>query len=261
MNKLGVKAVAVSTVISVGALFAGSTQADQTIDQILQVGQAKTAQAKKSQQTVDSVVEETTNLLQKFKGVNKDIEGLRVYNAQYERQLESQRKVIEELEDSINQVTVLERQVQPLILKMLDGLEQFVELDMPFRIEERRKRVQQLRDNQDSAKMTVSEKFRQVLEAYSIEAEYGRKVETYTDTLSIDGQDRQVNVLAIGRVALLYQTKDTNLSGAWDTETRQWVPLDSGEYRSSIMQGIKIAKKQASIDVMQLPITAPEAAR
>lgn len=261
MNKLGIKAVAVSTAISVGALFAGSTQADQKIDQILAAGQNKTAQAQKSQQNVDSIVEETTNLLQKFKAVNKDIEGLRVYNAQYERQLDSQRKVIDELEESIGQVTILERQIQPLILKMLDGLEQSVELDMPFRIEERRERIQQLRDNQDSAKMTVSEKFRQVLEAYSIEAEYGRKVETYTDTLTIDGQERQVNILAVGRVALLYQTKDTNLTGAWDSKAGDWVALDAGEYRSAIMQGIKIAKKQASIDVMQLPILAPEAAR
>lgn len=261
MNKTGIKTVAMSTVISIGALLMGSAQADQAIDQILKVSQAKTAQAQKSQEKIDSLAEETGDLLQKFKLVNKDIEGLRVYNAQYERQLESQRKVIQELEDSISQVTVLERQVQPLILKMLDGLEQFVELDMPFRLDERRKRVEQLRGNQDSAKMTVAEKFRQVLEAYSIEAEYGRKVETYTDTLNVGGQERQVNVLAVGRVALVYQTKDTVITGAWDPSAKTWVEVDSSKYRTAIMQSIKIAKKQASIDVMNLPIMAPEAAQ
>ena len=99
-----------------------------------------------------------------------------------------------------------------------------------------------------------------MLEAYNIEAEYGRKVETYSETLTIGGQERQVNILAVGRVALVYQTKDAAETGAWDKSSGSWVALSSGDYRSAVLQGIKIAKKQASIDVMQLPISAPEEA-
>lgn len=261
MKKQGVKAVALSTVISVGAFFANAVTADQTIDQVLKVGQTKTTSGQASQQRVDKLAEETASLLQKYKLVTKDIEGLRVYNAQYERQLANQLTVITELESSIDQVTVLERQIQPLIVDMLDGLEQFIDLDMPFRLTERKDRVSQLRGNMDKSNITVAEKFRQVLEAYNIEAEYGRKVETYTETLSIDGQERQVNMLAVGRVALVYQSMDAAETGAWDKASRQWVSLDAGDYRAAVLQGIKIAKKQASIDVLQLPISAPEAAK
>jgi len=261
MKKQGVKAVALSTAISVGVFFASAATADRTIDQILKVGQTKTSSGQESQKRVDKLAEETASLLQKYKLVTKDIEGLRVYNAQYERQLENQLKVITELESSIDQVTVLERQVQPLIIDMLDGLEQFIDLDLPFRLDERKDRVAQLRANLDKSNITVAEKFRQVLEAYNIEAEYGRKVETYSETLTIDGQERQVNILAVGRVALVYQTKDAAETGAWDKSSGSWVALSSGDYRSAVLQGIKIAKKQASIDVMQLPISAPEAAQ
>lgn len=261
MKKQGVKAVALSTVISAGAFFASAAFADRTVDQILKVGQAKTSGAQASQKRVDKLAEEATSLLQKYKLVTKDIEGLRVYNAQYERQLANQKEVIVALEKSIDEVSVLERQIQPLIIDMLDGLEQFVDLDMPFRKSERAKRIAQLRANQDKANISVAEKFRQVLEAYNIEAEYGRKVETYTDTLTLDGQERQVNMLAVGRVALVYQTMDAAETGAWDKASRQWVELSAGDYRSAVLQGIKIAKKQASIDVMQLPISAPEAAK
>ncbi len=237
---------------------AGASHADKTLDAIMQVSQAKTATGQQSQKRIDKLQEDTASLLQKFKVVSKEIEGLKVYNAQLEKQLANQRKVIDDLNNSIDQVTVIERQIQPLILRMLDGLEQFIDLDVPFHLEERHKRVETLRSNQDRADISVAEKFRQVLEAYNIESEYGRKVDTYVDTLEVGGQERQVNILVVGRVALMYQTTDTKLSGAWDQSQRAWVELDPGEYRAAILKGIRIAKKQAAIDVLQLPILAPE---
>lgn len=261
MKKQRIKAVALTTVLSAGALLVGAAHADKALDNIIQVSQAKTTAGQQSQKRIDKLQEETASLLQKFKTVNKEIEGLRVYNAQLEKQLANQRKVIDDLNASIDQVTVIERQIQPLILRMLEGLEQFVELDVPFHKEERVKRIEHLRDNQDRADISVAEKFRQILEAYNIEAEYGRKVDTYVDTLEVGGQERQVNILAVGRIALMYQTTDTKLSGAWDQSQHAWVELDAGQYRAAILKGIRIAKKQASIDVMELPILAPEAAQ
>ena len=260
MKKQRLKAVALTTVISAGALMAGVAHADQRLDQIMDVGQSKVAAAQQSQVRIDKLQEETSALLTEFKQVNKQIEGLRVYNAQLEKQIQNQLDVITALEESIDQVTVIERQIQPLILRMLDGLEQFVELDMPFRLEERRERVANLRSKMDRADITVAEKFRQVLEAYNIEAEYGRTLETYQDTLTVGGQERQVNILAVGRVALMYQTTDTQMSGAWDKEQGVWVELDDN-YRADILKGIRIAKKQAAKDIIRLPISAPEAAQ
>jgi len=261
MKKQRIKAVALTTVLSAGALLVGAAHADQTLDKVLQVSQAKTTAGQQSQKRIDKLQGETASLLQKFKSVNKEIEGLRVYNAQLEKQLASQLKVIEDLNGSIDQVTVIERQVQPLILRMLEGLEQFVALDLPFHTEERQKRISDLRANQDRADISVAEKFRQVLEAYNIEAEYGRKLDTYVDALNVGGQERQVNILVVGRVALMYQTTDTKLTGAWDQQNGTWVELDAGEYRAAVLKGIRIAKKQASIDVMELPVLAPEAAQ
>lgn len=261
MKKQRLKAVALSTVLSASALIGSVAQADQTLNSILQVGEQKTKLAQASQQKIDKIADQTSSLLNDFKVVNKQIEGLRVYNTQLEKQIANQLTVISQLEESIANVTVMERQVQPLIMKMLDGLEQFVALDVPFHKAEREDRLEMLRNNQERADISVSEKFRQVLEAYKIESEYGRKIDTYKDTLNVGGQDREVNVLRVGRVALMYQTTDTELSGAWDQRQQAWVELDSGQYRSAILKGIRIAKKQASIDVLNLPILAPEAAQ
>jgi len=261
MKKQRLKAVAMTTVLSASALMGSVAQADQTLNAILKVGQAKVQSGVQSQAKVDKIADQTASLLQDFKTVNKQIEGLRVYNAQLGKQIASQLRVIDELTVSIDQVTVIERQIQPLILRMLEGLAQMVELDAPFLMAERNERVQQLRSIQERSDVSVSEKFRQVLEAYKIESEYGRKVETYKDTLEIDGQEREVNILMVGRAALVYQSTDTEKSGAYNRSTRQWEAIDSGEYRAAILKGLKIAKKQATIDIMELPILAPEAAQ
>src|SRR5690606_30089595 len=123
----------------------------QTLDNILKEGQAMTAAGVQSQKRIDKLQDETSDLYQEFKSVNKEIDGLRVYNRQLERQITSQQKVITDLTRSIDQVTVRERQMQPLILRMLDSLEQFVALDAPFLIDERQERIAQLKALQERA--------------------------------------------------------------------------------------------------------------
>ncbi|MBC6906456.1 DUF3450 domain-containing protein [Saccharophagus sp. K07] len=261
MKKQRIKAVALSTVITAGAVFAGSSFADQSLEAVLAVGQSKVADAQKSQVRINKLQDETNDLINKFKQVNKTIEGLRVYNSQLEKQLASQREIMARLEESTSQVTVIQRQIQPLVLEMLDAIEQFVQLDAPYRKEDRLQRIANVRSLMDNADVTVAEKFRQVLEIYSIESEYARKVDTYETTLNVGGQDLQVNVVAVGRIALMYQTLDGSLAGAWDTKTKQWVALDAGEYKNAIRSAIRIAQKKAQNDIMLLPIAAPEAAK
>lgn len=261
MNKhQRVKAVFLSTAVSAGVLFGSAANAEPQIDKILAASQSKTKAAQQSQKRIDKLAGESSDLLTQYKLVNKDIEGLKVYNAQLEKQIENQRQKLVELEESIGNITVLQRQIPPLAVRMLDALEQFVELDIPTQLDVRREAIAQVRDNLNRADFTIAEKFRQVLELYAIEGEAGRKIETYTGTLEVGGQEREVDILAVGRVALMYQTKDTKLSGAWDQSRRAWVELP-GDYRLPIRNGIKIADKRAPQVVMQLPIIAPEAAQ
>ncbi|MDO3387419.1 DUF3450 domain-containing protein [Gilvimarinus sp. SDUM040013] len=260
MKKQRMKAVALSTVLSASALMGSAVMADETLDQVLQTSQAKTTLAQDSQVRIDRLAQETDDLLVQFKQVNKSIEDMRLYNSQLEKQIAAQLAVIKDLDESIDNVTVIERRIQPLVIRMLDALEQFVELDKPFKLEERLDRIAMLRANQDRADISVAEKFRQVLEAYRIESEYGRFIEAYRDTLNIDGQDREVNILRIGRVSLMYQTTDTEQSGAYDPNLGEWVALDDS-YRGQILKGLRIARNQAAKDIMFVPVQAPEAAQ
>jgi len=254
------KNVLIAALVSTGALL-GTVAAVQasTLDSILDVGAAKNKAAHKSQVKIDRLADETRDLLGDYKTVTKQIDGLKVYNTRLQRQIDNQLARIGEIDESIDQVTIISRQMTPLVIRMIDGLEKFVELDVPFHMDERQQRIAFLRANLDRSDVSVAEKFRQVLEAYKIENEYGRKIDAYKGSVEIDGTERDVNFFRVGRIALLYQTTDTEISGAWDQRSRSWVPLDRGEYRNAIMKGLRIARKEASIDLMNLPVAAPEA--
>jgi len=262
MNMHRLKNLRIAALVALGSLLgtASIAHADEKLQAILKVGSEKNVAAAKSQVKIDKLAEETRALYQDYKTVNKQIDGLKVYNGRLEKQIANQLRRIDDIKESISQVTVIQRQMTPLVIRMIDGLEQFVELDMPFHIEERRQRVAFLRANLNRSDVSVAEKFRQVLEAYKIENEYGRKIDSYKGSVDIDGVERDVNFFRVGRVALLYQTTDTEVSGAYDPTSRSWVALDSGEYRNAIMKGLRIARKEASIDLLTLPIAAPEAA-
>ena len=250
-------AIAVTTVAEEPAVVERTAE----VSEILNAGAEKVQAAKKSQIKVDRIADQTDGLLQEFKQVNKQIESLRVYNSQLERQIVSQKQMMVELEESIENATVIERGISPLMANMLVALEDFVNLDMPFKKERRQKAVADLYVNLDSAKFSAAEKFRQVLEVYDIESDYSLSMESYTDQIDLEGDGSlvEVQMLRIGRVALAYQSKDKSRVGVWDKDNNRWQSLDSG-YRRPVDQAIRIAVKLAPQDVIEIPITAPETA-
>jgi vacuolar-type H+-ATPase subunit I/STV1 len=231
-----------------------------TLTDIFQVADQINQSAKRSQAKIDALNEETRKLLSEYKTVLKEIEGLRVYNRQLEKQIANQEQEMSDLSESIDKVTVIERQITPLMLRMIDGIEQFVSLDMPFLLKERNDRVARLRETMDRADVAVSEKFSQVFRAYQIENEYGRTMETYGDTIVIDGTERNVDILKVGRVALVYQTPDGEETGMFNKNSNSFQAI-SDDYQSSVRQGIRMARQQATQDMFSIPVHSAEAAR
>ena len=231
----------------------------QTIDPIVEVGKERTAAAKASQAKIDRLADETSNLLTDYKTVMKQVDGLKVYNARLERQIANQEKRIRDIDASIAEASVIQRQIPPLVTRMLDGLEQFINLDMPFDLDTRLGNIEAVRANMDRSDVTSAEAFRQVLELYSIELQYGRGIEAYTDTIELGGVDREVDILRIGRVALVYQSTDGAETGAWNKDAQTWEELSAGDYAAAVRKGVRIAKKQATIELLNMPVSAPEA--
>ncbi|MFU8820188.1 MAG: DUF3450 domain-containing protein [Gammaproteobacteria bacterium] len=241
---------------AVGILLVSVASAQQ-LNQVLDQGERRIRLAQESQQRVDTVVNQTRSLGDQYRQILREIEGLGVYNTLLERQVARQAEQKTQVRASIDQVTVIKRQIVPLMDRMIAGLEQFVALDVPFLEEERKNRVSNLQSLLERQDVSVAEKFRRVMEAYQIENEYGRTIENYKGSLEIDGLVREVDFLRIGRVTLVYQTTDGQNQGVWDQGNGQWVAL-GGEYRNRIRQGLRVARRQIAPELLLLPVPAPE---
>lgn len=213
--------------------------------------------AEKSQKKIDAISDSMLSRVQKFKALNKEIDGLTVYNAQLTKQIDSQVSEMQALASSMDQVSVIERQITPLMLRMIEGLGQFIKLDVPFLTAERAERLAKLQALMERADVASSEKFRRVLEAYQVEVDYGRTIEAYTGLLDVDGQEREVDFLRIGRLELIYVTRDGKKAGAWDKNTKAFVALPESAI-SQINKGLRIARKQLAPDMLTLPVQAAE---
>tara|TARA_B100000795_G_scaffold74328_1_gene52676 strand:- start:19559 stop:20293 length:735 start_codon:yes stop_codon:yes gene_type:complete len=227
------------------------------MEAVLEVGRDNSNQSAVSQDKIDSTEKQTDKIVNEWKVVSKQVEGLKVYNQQKRIQIQAQLDLMDKLDDQLTQVVVMQRQIPPLAQRMLEGLEKFVELDVPFHIEERRQRLDLVRSSLSNPKVTASEQVRQILEAYNIEGEYGRKIDAFESSIIIDGQEIVANVLVIGRIGMFYQTKDERTSGIWDNNANDWIELESG-YRTAIRDGIRMAKKLAPTDMLMLPVIVKE---
>ena len=141
---------------------------------------------------------------------------------------------------------------------MLDSLDKFIALDLPFLPEERNQRIAKLKAMIVRADVTNAEKFRRILEAYQIENDYGNTIEAYRADLNSGDVISSVDFLRLGRVALYYQRFDGSETGFWDKENNQWQVL-STDYHSAIRNGLRIARKEIAPDLLTLPIPAAEA--
>ncbi len=212
-----------------------------------------------SQERVTALSDETRDILLQYRQYLRETESLREYGEQLAAQVRSQTEEIEFVKQQLVEIETTAREVLPLMQKMLDTLERFVKLDLPFQLEERRRRVASLRDAMDRADVTISEKYRRIIEAYQIEAEYGRTLEAYQGELGEGPEARTVRYLRLGRVALLYQTLDGEGTGYWDSQQKSWV--EDNSYRSAVRLGFGVADKARAPDLLTAPVPAPTESR
>ena len=246
--------------IVVATLLGSSLALTDQIQPLLDIGEQRQNSEQVSQTKIDLMDDDTSLIVNEYKTVSKQIEGLRVYNAQMRKQIERQEERLKEIDKTMKEAQVMQRQIPPFTRRMLAGIEKSIDLDMPFHLAERKERIAFANAAIDNPTVSPAEGLRQVLETFNVEMEYGRKLDNYKDTIEIEGQQREVNVLRVGRLALVYQSSDESLTGAWDNNTDEWVPLDNS-YRNPTRKGLKIANRLATVDMLELPIQNPEAVK
>jgi len=186
----------------------------------------------------------------------RDAEITQQYNAHIQQQIASQQAEMASLEQQIAGLDATAEAVQPLLERMFADLESFVASDVPFLRGERTARIDRLRDLMARVDASPSEKYRRLMEAYQIEMEYGRTLDTYREAMA-DG--READFVRLGRVTLMYRTTDGSEYGYWDNEQKTWV-ADPGRARQ-IEQALRIAKEETAPDLITVPVPAAQGGR
>ena len=248
-RRIATMVLVTAVVTASGSVFA------QTVDQVLQADQRRLSLAQQSQERINDIVDGTRSLEDQYRAINKEVDGLRVYNDLMRAQTQGQKAVLDDIALSMDQVDVINRQIFPLMTRMIDGLEQSIQLDVPFLMDERQERIDGLKDIMERSDVSVAEKFRKVMEAYQIEMDFGQGVDYYKQSLPIDDGSQVFQVLRVGRVGLYFQSEDASVTGYWDNGAREWVVDNS--IRGEVRKGMRMAQQLIAPELIVVPVAAP----
>ena len=215
-----------------------------------------TAEQASAQRKIDQLDEAAQDAYADYRAKLIELEGLRTYTRQLQALLDEQQAVLDVLGAQIQKTGSMDRELIPLMERMYAALGTLIEQDMPFLAEERQQRLARLRAILDNPELPLATKYRSLYEAYQIELDYGRTLETYSDTLEVDGKSLRATILRVGRIALYAMSADRNIIYEWDNRSRQW-QLTEG-MRHNLEKAVRMAKKQVAPDLLVLSVQAPE---
>ncbi|NOQ65475.1 MAG: DUF3450 family protein [Methyloprofundus sp.] len=224
-----------------------------TLSKTIKTETAIQQSAVQSQKKIDGLDDHTRKALEEYRSATRQAKTLQAYNDHLQALVDSQETEKASFDEQLAQIENTQREIVPLIINMQQSLEQFVALDLPFLPKERQQRVTRLKEMINRADVTNAEKFRRIIEAYQIENDYGNTIEAYRADIELEGASSSVDFLRLGRVALYYQRLDGSETGYWNNAEKRWETLPS-EYRNSIRQGLRIARKETAPDLLNLPI-------
>jgi regulator of replication initiation timing len=255
MSKVSKKSLIASAMVGALALAGSNIAAADALTDLQKAEAQIFKQSAKSQAKIDSIYEQTQDLLGEYRNVIDEAEVLRGYNDHVQRMVDDQQANLVSLQEQIDGIDEFKQGVVPLMYKMIDSLDKFIELDVPMNIESRKERVAKLRGVMNDSNVTTSEQFRLVLEAYEIEASYGTIFDAYQAEIDLGGRSLTADFVHVGRVAFVAQSLDAKNSWLWNNETRAWEELGD-EYIKPITDTIRMARKQLPKDLTKLPVFA-----
>ena len=230
------------------------------LNDVIKVEQTTQQAAEASQKKINDLSQSSGDLLSKYRFATRQVENLVVESKHLEAVLKTQQHEKVSLNAQIKTLDSTHSEITPLILRMLENLEKFVALDIPFLPIERQQRLMKLKAMILKADISKAEKYRRIIEAYQIENDYGNTIEAYKGEIDLKGAKTPVDLLRLGRIGLYYQQLDGSEAGVWNKKEKRWDSLPDS-YRSKIHRGLSIARKETAPELLTLPVFAAEASK
>jgi hypothetical protein len=231
--------------------------AQQDIGNIINKQEKHVLKSKSSQNRINSLDRQTQQMLEEYKLTLYKIDNLKAYNQHLENLVNSQKSELQNMRQQLGEIDNTQQNISPLMLRMVDNLDQFVKLDIPFHKKERAHRIADLKSMMSRSDVSVAEKYRRIMEAYKIETGYGKTLAAYQGGLEFNNEKLTVEYLRVGRIGFFYRTLDGEKRGYWDKASQSWRSLPD-EYDNYIDKALKVAKKHTSPDLLMVPVQYSE---
>ncbi len=244
----------VAAAVLAGAV-ASAASAQSELNQAERIQSQANSAARQTQETINQLDNTTNDLFAEYLGVAQRVETLELFVRQQEIYLESQSTEINGLRNQISQVDEIRTELLPMQRDMLECLRLVIDSDIPFYLDTRRERLRRLEELLGQHDVTPDEQYRKLMEAYEIELDYGRFVESWEAQLYGEPDGPLVDYVRYGRLAWVYVTKDGTEAKYWDQATSSWLDLDGSMIRD-VQLARRIANEQASPDIYRAPVPA-----
>jgi ABC-type transporter Mla subunit MlaD len=199
------------------------------------------AQRQKLAEEYDRLKAENEQLAFANKNLNQKVGELEQSNQDLTREKEAAERIKTEL--------------APFLGDLLGRLNSLVAADAPFLSRERRDRLTRLAVILADPEITIAEKYRKMMEALFVEAEYGNTVEVYREKIVVDGTQVLADIFRMGRTALFFLALDRESAGIFDVAKNQWHTLDKTRV-PAVEAVVDMAAKHRPMEVVTLPIGA-----
>ncbi|WP_162299699.1 DUF3450 domain-containing protein [Marinospirillum perlucidum] len=215
-------------------------------------------QARVIQAEVEALSQERQADFQAWRQIRRETLVLEAYNQRLQAWNQQLQEQIDRLNTQLESLDTTREQLEPLLWEMAERLQAFVRHDLPFRLEERLARVEELHQLLQRVDVSHAEKLRQLLASYRQEVSQGRELQISRELiqLSTSSDAQMVTLLRLGRVGLYYLSEDQQRAGVWQAATQTWKPLDSSQ-RNQVIQGIELAQERGLPQLLELPLSVP----
>lgn len=251
MHNIG-KSIRRSLTFSVFTIFFHANAA--SLDSSSKLEQGIIGDAKTSQKTISTHSDRAFQLQGDIDVLNAEIDNLNVYKQHLMTLIDNQNQELASLEKQQNEIIETRQSIVPLMYRMLDDLDQYIEQDMPIRKQARQQRIVALRALMTDANISDSEKYRRILEAYQIELDYVNKLDVYVSAVEIEGSIREVEQLYLGHLSLVARSLDKQHYWYWSNDHKAWSMVEPSLH-AQLASAYRVANKDVTPSLLRLPLS------
>jgi len=233
-----------------GLMMAMPAQAQ--LESALKIAKASTAASAASQKRVEDADDAADTAAREYRAVLQQKDNIALFVAQQDIYLQSQKSEIQSIKRQLGTVESIKQGMAPMMLRMTVQLEDSIKADLPFNLNERNARMDNVKQVLSDPNVSPAEQYRRVLNAYKIEVSYGQGIDSY-EGAHPTRPGNVVDFIRFGRTSLVYVSKDESDVAKYNLETGEWDQLKDVN-ALNMRQAIRIAKGEAAPGIVYAPV-------